>query len=870
MVRHALAAYRGKRDFKKTPEPPAKVENGPGGRFVVHEHHASRLHFDLRLEMGGVLKSFAIPKGPSLDPKVRRLAVETEDHPVKYLTFQGSIGDGQYGAGQMVIWDTGTYSVPPGGNPLDQYRNGRLHLEFAGEKLKGGFMLIRTSRDDRQWLFFKKKDDAAEADWQPALILPYGARTEKPPGFEIPEEALRKVSGPPKKRAAESKPVKRTSSKAALDGWPRGAKPNPLPASIEPMLATLADRPFDDPDWIFETKWDGWRALLRKDSHGIHLVSRTGKNLNAMFPEILAASESVPAGSFLIDGEIVALDGQGVPRFQLLQNRLKGKARPGGEGRIVYYAFDLPFCEGWDLTACGLLDRKTVLRKIIPEPASFGDPGPIRFSDHFEERGTEVFRQAVSLGLEGVVAKLKAGPYIRGRSADWLKIKAKLRQEVVIAGFTEPRGSRALFGALVAGLYEGDDFVFAGHVGGGFNAKLLKDVHGFMEPLRVKASPFAKVPKTNEKVHWLRPKLVAEAEFAEWTEDGRMRQPIFMGLRPDKDPKACVREVPRPAETLKEEAMATVVPPAKSNRPAKTPKPASASAPGPVLTHPDRKLWPEDGYTKADLARYYDSVSPFLLPHLKDRPLILKRFPNGIGAPPFYQHDVKSAPAFVETLPVKEADGSAVHYALCQNRETLLWLANLAVIPMHPWLSHAPGLSRPDWIVFDLDPQEVPFPEVCGMALYLKEILDGLGLKAFPKTSGSRGIHVYVPLKPTYDFSQALDFAQLVAAYAVRKKPDAFTVERSLKVRKSDRIYLDCMQNSEGKSVASVYSVRERPGAPVSAALEWGELKKKIGIEDFTIRTMPKRLGKKGDLFKDVLRAGNALEGAVKKLEKLL
>ncbi|MDQ3000632.1 MAG: DNA ligase D [Fibrobacterota bacterium] len=839
MVRTNLEPYRRKRDFSATPEPPAlfsralangarapaKKGRGPGGRFVVHEHHASRLHFDLRLEMGGVLKSYAVPKGPSLDPKDRRLAVNTEDHPVKYLTFEGSIGDGQYGAGQMVIWDAGTYSVPPGEDPLDQWEKGKLHLNFRGEKMRGGFMLIRGSRDDRQWLLFKKRDDEAKEDWQPSLILPYGGRTE-----------------------------------AEID-WPAGAKVSPLPGFIEPMLATLADGPFDDPQWIFETKWDGWRALLRKDDSGIRLISRSGKSLDAMFPELINLGKEIRADACMLDGEIVALDNQGVPRFQLLQNRLKGKALRNGEGRIVYFAFDLLHCEGRDLMPCGLIDRKAVLRKVLPPAAKGKYPGAIRVSDHFEGRGVRVFEEAVRLGFEGMMAKLKHGPYRKGRSADWLKVKAKLRQEVVIAGYTEPRGSRALFGSLVAGLYQGKEFKFAGHVGGGFNARLLKVVHGFMKSLETRTSPFVMPPKTNEKVHWLEPKLVAEVEFMEWTEDGRMRQPVFKGLRPDKDPKECVRESAQPEEKLRIEAEA-------ASTTSTTSKGTDAGTP--VITNPQKVFWPDEGFTKGDLIAYYRTVAPYILPHLKDRPLILKRYPNGIGAPPFYQHDVKSAPAFVATVPVREDGGAIVNYALCQNAETLTWLANLAVIPQNPWLSRSPKLNQPDWIVFDLDPQEVAFPEVCGMALFMKELLEGLGLKVFVKTSGSRGIHIYVPLKPGYDFAQGLAFSQLVGALAVKEKPREFTVVRSLKVRKRDVIYLDCMQNSEGKSVASVYSVRERPGANVSAPLEWSELKRKLRMEDFNIRTMPKRLERKGDLFKDVLKIKNGLEGALKKLEKRL
>ncbi|MBW8886467.1 MAG: DNA ligase D [Fibrobacteres bacterium] len=902
MPKGSLVKYRKKRDFSHTPEPRAEMGVGRGGRFVVHEHHASRLHYDLRIEMGGVLKSFAVPKGPSLDPEVRRLAVETEDHPVKYLEFQGSIADGNYGAGQMVIWDRGSYRVPTGEEPMEAYRKGKLHLEFHGEKLRGVFMLIHGAHGDRQWLFFKKHDEDAQPGWETPRILPYGSRSERPQGFEIPKSALRNVKDwtpvrdredrgrGARGRAGTGAGAPENASTGASGRWPAGAKKSPLPVFVEPMLATLADEPFDHPDWVFESKFDGWRALARVDASSLHLISRNRHSLDDMFPELLAR-DSLKAKSCLIDGEIVALDDQGAPRFQLLQNRLKGKGRDSA-GIIVYYAFDLLHLDGQDLTGCTLLERKALLKRILP------GGGAWRYSEHFARDGKEIFRNAVKLGLEGIVAKRSGSVYRAGRSDDWLKIKSKLRQEIVICGYTEPRRSRILFGSLVAGLYGGGELRFAGHVGGGFNAKLLKEVHGFMKPLETAKCPFATVPKTNEKVQWIKPKLVAEVEFAEWTEDGRMRQPIFMGLRPDKDPKACVREFARPTDEVVEEAEAgreraeggtrskaggskaggrgakgghKGAGPKTSKTRKRQPDRQGNTQDTPGITHPDKVYWPRDGYTKGDLIAYYDAVSDWILPHLKDRPLILKRFPNGIGKPAFFQHDVKSAPSFVTRAPLKEEDGSLVHYALCQNRESLLWLANMGVIPQNPWLSRLPHPERPDFAVFDLDPQDsVPFPEVCSSALFIKEVLDGLGLSAWVKTSGSRGIHIYVPLKPRYDFTQGLAFAEMIGAYAAKLKPDTFTVERSIKARPKGRIYLDCMQNSRGKSVASVYSVREKPGAPVSAALEWGELKKKFAMEDFNMKTMPKRLERKGDLFADALKQGNAMDGALKKLGKLL
>lgn len=975
MAKGSLELYKKKRDFAHTPEPGPELGKGPGGRFVVHEHHASRLHYDLRIEMGGVLKSFAVPKGPSLDPETRRLAVETEDHPVKYLEFQGSIDDGNYGAGQMVIWDRGTYRVPTGEDPMEAYRKGKLHLEFRGERLRGVFMLIHGAHGDRQWLLFKKKDADAKPGWETPRILPYGSRSEKPAGFEIPEKALRDVkdwtpvderdraeaeesaeyiaSGTPIRRkartvagrtgkrarkAAESASGRKAPAgrktrssasvaKSVLAVPPEGARKAPLPVFVEPMLATLTDEAFDNPAWVFESKFDGWRALARVDAGSLHLISRNRHSLDGMFPELLTA-EGLKAESCILDGEIVALDGNGTPRFQLLQNRLKGKGGDGA-GRMVFYAFDLLHLDGYDLTPCGLLERKALLKRILPKQGAW------RYSEHFPERGKEIFRNAVKLGMEGVVAKRADSPYRGGRGPDWLKIKSKLRQEIVIGGYTEPRRSRILFGSLVAGLYRNGKLHFVGHVGGGFDAKLLKEVHAFMRRLESPKCPFADVPKTNEKVRWVQPKLVAEVEFAEWTGDDRMRQPIFMGLRPDKDPKGCVREIPKAAGELVEAAEASEAkkgpeperapasrPAAKPTRPAvkreggtrmreakagepkgRGPRNASrpgskggeaavagTGAPGPTakrarigsaiasgseaasgITHPDKVYWPADGYTKGDLIAYYESVSRWLLPHLKDRPLILKRFPNGIGKPSFYQHDVKSAPAFVTRAPLKEEDGSLVHYAVCQNPGTLVWLANMGVIPQNPWLSRLPNPDRPDFVVLDLDPQDgVDFPEVCSSALYVKEVLDGLGLKSWAKSSGSRGIHVYVPLRPKYDFVQGLAFSEMIGAYVAQRKPDIFTVERSIKARPKGRIYLDCMQNSRGKSVACAYSAREKPGAPVSAPLEWPELKKKFALTDFNIETMPKRLERKGDLFAEVLKGMNAIEGALAKLNKAI
>jgi bifunctional non-homologous end joining protein LigD len=855
MASSSLSAYHRKRDFHRTGEPRGILLKKGRRRFVVHEHHATRLHFDLRLELEGVLKSWAVPKGPSLNPHDRRLAIRTEDHPVKYLGFQGSIADGNYGAGDMAIWDTGHYSVPPGIDPVEALERGKFPFILQGGRLQGEFLLVKSGGEDKHWLLFKRTDAYADPHWQMRPLLEYGSRHDKRqlpkesrPPSPLPLKAEAKLRKQPetgaRTRKAGPKPAGKTPWAISLS-WPLRSKPSPLPDFVEPMTAKLADGPFADRAWIFEPKWDGWRVLARIEDGELRLISRNRKSVNAHFPELLALAENIRADSCLLDGEVVALDDAGLPRFQLLQSRLKGKTRMDGQGRIVYYIFDLLHCQGRSLMDCPLLERKTLLEKIIrPSPylsLSSGLPGD----------GMTIFSQVTAMGLEGLVAKRKDSPYRSGkRSSEWLKVKARRRQEVVIAGYTRPRGSRSHFGALVAGIYADGQLRFAGHVGGGFTRSILREVLALLEPLKTDACPFPSPPATNEKVQWLRPGKVAEVEFAEWTEDGSMRQPIFMGLRPDKQAKECIMEKAAPASALRKEAEIQV-------------KDA-----GPEETHREKIYWPGEGITKGDLLDYYRAVSPYILPHLKDRPLILKRFPHGIKGEHFFQHDVKNPPDFLKTVPVQEEDGSLVHYALCQNQQSLLYLANLGTIPQNPWLSRVSHLDKPDWAVLDLDPQEVDFPAVCESARFLKTLIDDLGMHAFLKTSGSRGLHIYLPLRPVYPFASVLDFALLLAHYAISLQPDFFTLERSLKARDKSKIYLDCMQNSEGKSVASVYSVRERPGACVSAPLEWSELKRKIRMDDFTMKSMPGRLEKKGDLFAGVFKERNSLPGILKKLEK--
>jgi bifunctional non-homologous end joining protein LigD len=655
-----------------------------------------------------------------------------------------------------------------------------------------------------------------------------------------------------------------------------------MPEVIEPMSATLVDESFSHPEWLFESKWDGVRAICFVEDGKVSFFSRNEKEMSFRYPELAHIGQAVNAEQAILDGEIVALNEKGLPSFQLLQSRvgLKNKReieRLGDEHPVVYTVFDLLYYNGFNLMPAQLVHRKTLLGEIV-EPND-----RLRYSDHVLGSGEEFFEKARKTGLEGIIAKHQGSPYVQARSSDWLKIKTLQRQEVVIAGYTEPRGARPLFGALVVGLYRNSELHYVGHVGGGFDHRSLEQVYSLMQPLKTGHSPFAVEPRTNEPVQWVRPALVCEVKFSEWTSDEHLRQPIFLGLRDDKEPAQCVFERLRHAmfEVEKVEGKVSLrgkgkedeaVPGTTLFKARKLSGDAKVDVEGEVvsLTHLDKVYWPDEGISKADLLKYYFDTAHYLLPYLKDRPLILKRYPNGIKEKFFYQHDVDKVPDFVRTVLIESEDGRKLDYIIGHDLPTLLYVANLGTISQNPWHSRANDLDHPDWVVFDLDPEEVEFDLVRQVALALRDILEGLGLDSCVKTSGSRGMHVYVPIEPIYGYGQVANFAELVGTLAERENPEVVTLERSLKKRKSGRVYMDHLQNARGKSVAAPYSVRERPGATVSAPLEWDEVRRKLRPQDFTIETMPRRLAKKGDLFGSVLSKNQHLNDAVQKLENLL
>ena len=655
----SLKTYKQKRNFQKTTEPGTEIRKSKGGLiFVVQKHHASHLHFDFRLELDGVLKSWAVPKGPSMNPRDKRLAMMVEDHPYDYRTFEGLIPPGNYGAGSVIIFDQGNYSSIEGIDNIEALKKGlsKGDLKFVlnGEKLKGEFALVKT-KDKNSWLLIKKKDQYA------------------------------------------------TNKNITVED----AEPD-----IKPMLATLTDKPFNDPAWIFEIKWDGYRTIAHLHKDQVELISRNGLSFNKVFIPVHKELATYNAWAVL-DGEMSVLDEKGLPQFQLIQNYLKT-----GQGTLVYYVFDILYLNGIDLRSRPLLERKRILSNFIPESKI------IKYSDYIIEKGIVFFKEAADAGLEGIIAKKADSKYYSNkRSQSWLKVKTQMRQEAIIAGFTKPRGSRKKIGALILGVYdENNELKYIGHTGGGFTVKSLNEVYERLEPLITEKSSFKTIPKVNNPATWVKPLLICEVAFQGWTDSGNMRHPIFLGLRGDKKTKDVKKELPMKQEVKNEGRL--------------------------QLTNLDKVLWPKDGYAKSDLINYYDQMSSVILPYLKDRPESLHRHPNGIDKKGFYQKDLEYEPSWVETCKLhSESNNKMVNYLLCQNKETLLYMANLGCIEINPWNSRTKKLEYPDYMVIDLDPGErTSFETVIKVAQETRKLLEELNIQSYCKTSGATGLHVYVPL----------------------------------------------------------------------------------------------------------------------------
>ena len=876
-----LKNYWDKRNFDKTDEPEGKEEkSGTRLHFVVQRHAASRLHYDFRLEMEGVLKSWAVPKGPSLNPKDKRLAMMVEDHPFDYRHFEGSIPKGNYGAGEVEIWDEGYYEPlekikgkKDEGILLRALHSGSLKIKMKGKKLKGEFALvkIKNGKEDNAWLLIKHRDAYATDE-------AYDAEMHTKKNSKV-TKVLEKKSA--RKRASSITPKSSIAIKKARHFDKNLINTSKISGALKPMLAKVSERPFDNPDWLFEIKWDGYRAIAEVKSD-LKLYSRNGLSFIEKYPDVLSALE-VQEQQMILDGELVAYDDAGKPSFQALQQVADKPETP-----VIFHVFDLLELNNIDTTSLPLKERKTLLREALR------DHPHMKFSDHVEKTGIDFFAAAEQQNLEGIMAKRCNSLYETGRRSDsWLKIKTQQTDEAIICGFTEPKGSRKGFGSLILGKQIDGILTYVGHAGTGFTAKSLLEVYEQLKKIVVKTCPFATVPKTNGPATWVKPILVCQIKYAERTENGTFRHPVFMGLRVDKTA----------AEVKEDEIVAAPVTLNARLKKAKTSnleasgRPSSASTKtAPKATMPQKKqkaksvkreekkvgtilvplsnldkiYWPKEGITKGDLIEYYDQIASYILPYLKGRPQSLNRFPNGIEEQSFYHKDAgEQAPDWVSTTQVfSESTQKMIDYIICDNKATLLYLANLGCIEMNPWNSKVGSLDHPDYLIIDLDPSEKnTFLQVVETARECKHLLDEWGVAAFCKTSGASGLHIYIPMGAKYRYDQVRSFAQVLMLQLNEALPEFTTLERSLSKRPKSKIYLDYLQNRSGQTVASVYSVRPKPGAPVSTPLEWSEVVAGLDPRDFTIVSIQERLKSVGDLFKPVLGRGINLEKVLKNIK---
>ncbi|HET9037178.1 MAG TPA: non-homologous end-joining DNA ligase [Myxococcaceae bacterium] len=890
-----LETYRQKRDFSVTPEPsPERPAPTPAGalRFMVHKHDATRLHYDLRLEHHGVLVSFACPKGPSYDPAQKRLAVQTEDHPLAYGDFEGRIPDGEYGAGDSIIWDRGTYDTVPPGQFQEQLRKGHLHVVFNGQKLKGGWHLVRTRPQGgkAQWLLFKAKDGTERSG--------YDVVVERP---ESVASGRRLTRGPERQRNL------------------RGVHPDPetlLSRVWPPMLAVLAKgTPAPADQYVYEVKYDGYRAVAAVSGGKTSVRSRNDLDFAARFPWVVPALSQIVVGEAVVDGELVALDEQGVSRFQKLGD---------GSAEHRYMVFDLLWLDGEDLRSRPLEERRELLESVMANTRP-----PLELSQRVRGDEESALAEARRRGWEGLLAKLRGSPYVGTRSSDWLKLKVLGTDELVIAGWTPISNGAAEIGALLVASRRGDQFVYAGKVGTGFDRAMRRRLLTLLKKDEVPRATIEDAPRMRD-AHWVTPRHVAELQFTEWTRDGKLRHPSFQGLREDKEPGEIGKDQEQPSKTVRRSGSSSAgsgsgrraagrsVSPARSrttatsagrasksrkgsargagasksrtSRPeggdgqhdgptgffgtspaegfgtwhsnrsedpeAPVPRPSAevtAAEPPPAevpLTSPDKVLFPVSKITKREVRAYDDAVAPALIAALRERPLSMQQWPQGIGKPGIFRQGATTAPAWIPRVTVQHADHPLEHIVV-DRPETVSWLANQSALTLHMTSSRAATVDNPDWVAFDFDPA-TGWEQIIPLARALKGLLDELKLLSVPKTSGKRGLHVFVPLGPGHTHEQALAFAEAVSGALAARFPDQATTERSLN-RRRGRLYLDAHQNGRLKTMVAPYSIRAVEGAPVSTPLEWDEVDARLDPGRFNIRTLPARLRERGDLFAPAL-----------------
>jgi bifunctional non-homologous end joining protein LigD len=872
----SLREYKRKRDFAKTPEPAghttARVANGT---FVIQKHAASRLHYDFRLELDGVLKSWAVPKGPSLDPSTKSLAVQVEDHPLDYAAFEGIIPKGQYGGGTVLVWDRGTWQ--PEGDSAKALGAGKLKFRLFGEKLQGGWSLLRMSgragENGKNWLLIKRRDKYARPDEKSSIV------TRKPRSVlsdrsidEIAADADRvwssngaeRRNGKAKRSSVQPKlnrhaaissrnresrhagKSNRTSTGFAQEAASlAGARRGKQPSSLRPQLATLATSVPQGERWLHEIKFDGYRILAIFTGGKVRLITRQAKDWTRRFRALADEFERLPIRQGVLDGEIVALNEQGISEFQRLQNWLKR----GNDEELICYLFDIPYCENVDLTATRLVERKALLRKLILATHPNND-GRLRYSDHIEGQGDEIWKHACRGEMEGVVSKLADSGYRQGRTRDWLKVKCHRRQEFVIAGFSKPSGARVGFGALLLGYYRDNDLVYCGRVGTGFTADSLRQLKSELKKRVVDTPPYDEPPTGADRrgVTWVKPELVGEVEFTEWTHDGRLRHPSFQGLREDKSAKQVVREEPKMSNgstNVAAKRQRTAAAKQRSSTKGKS-TPRSQDTPavvaGVTITHPDRLIYQDAKLTKLDIVKFYEQIGEWILPHLVGRPLTLVRCPEGPGGECFYQkHLTGSMPKPVRGVAIKEKD-KRQEYVVIDDLAGLISLVQMGVLEFHPWPAREDAIERPDRLVFDLDPGEgVAWNTVVEGTRAIRDFLAELGLKSFLRTSGGKGLHVVVPLSRRASWQQLKEFAKIVAETLAAHSPDRYVATMS-KLKRQGKVFVDYLRNQRGATAVASYSTRSRPGAPVATPLAWEELSSRIRPDMYRVDNLPKRL----------------------------
>jgi bifunctional non-homologous end joining protein LigD len=915
----SLKEYNEKRDFNKTSEPAGKEKTSKGTlRFVVQKHDASTLHYDFRLQMDGVLKSWAVPKGPSLNPADKRLAMMVEDHPFDYRNFEGVIPEGEYGGGTVIIWDEGSYQ-PAGLDGasrkaqeaflLKQLQAGKVSFRLDGKKLSGEFTLVRMKgRGENTWMLIKKKDEWSNGE--DVTLNEVSVKTGKTLVEVALENGITVHHPAPKKTAVKAKPVKgevplappkTASDKANKQRMPAGTKEllgqyaslatgAEMPQKMAPMLATLIDEPFDSKDWLFEIKWDGYRAVANCNEKEVALISRNLKPFTQKYGPVAAALTALKLNA-VFDGEIVAVDEHGLANFQALQNWQNTPVR------LQYFVFDVMWLNGYDITAIPLSHRKQILQQLLPTNNEV-----IKYSDHVVANGKDFFKAAVKQGLEGIMAKRADSIYQwNARTPDWAKIKVAMRQEVVIAGFTEPRRSRKFFGSLLLGVYNGTDLLYVGHTGSGFTKKTLQQIYEKLQPLKTDRPAFAKAPKTNMPATWVAPQLVCEIKFTEWTKDRIARHAIFMGLRQDKKAADVSFEKSTTMAKLKATGNRTAgskkAPGPKKSAEKKvtgkatTKRKTSSKSSGQqllietendqaiqlngnevALTNLQKIYWPKEGFRKGDMINYYLQMAPFMLPYLLNRAHSLNRHPNGIDAPNFFQKDMRGkVPDWIQTFEeFSESTGKTVNYLVCSNEATLIYMANLGCIEINPWHARITDYLKPDWCLIDLDPDKGnSFNEVVEVANTVKKVLDSIGATSCVKTSGSTGIHIYIPLAGKCGFEESKQLAEGVVTLVNRELPNLTSMERTPAKRKG-KIYLDFLQNKETQTAAAPYSLRPKPGVPVSTPLHWDEVKKGLTPTTWNAFNIVERVKAEGDLFAPVMGKGIALATVLKKLQSLI